>query len=511
MKKIYSFIMICLCMVLCFSACSKPDSGKSGENSQNSIAKDKILRIGSRYALSSLDTHKDYRGWQTSTYGISETLFKVGEDFTLQPWIAESGNSDGLVWTIALKDNVCFSDGDLVTPEMVIRNLKRVAQENPRFEFLSEFAYEVIDGKSFTITTKEAYPTLLNVLSSCETGIINLDKTTDFDNTIIGTGPFILTEFEPDGTLKVSRNEKYWGGSVILDGAEFYHIPEEDALLLAMQNGEIDAYMNVNSAALEIFEKDQEMYKLVDIPSPRLQLCIFNQNTLSPEIRKAITLTIDNEKMITYLGKVMSVTYGPFNSTTAYGKVKRQEIDPNKANSLLEKEGYVKNSEGYFEKDGKKITVNIAFYPGRSLDVLATLIQEQLKQVGIDAVLKSFEGPDAYISTADFDVALLSMNADIYGDPEYFITNTLKNGAYYNVGGFKSEECESLIKELSSESDKTKRADLANKIIQIAIEDNAFGYLSLTNKITVLKPNVTGFAENSPFDFYGIDAKSDIK
>ena len=501
MKKIYSFIMIYLCLLLCFSACSETNSSTPEENS-------KILRIGSQYSLSNLDTHKDYRGWQTSIYGISETLFKVGDDFSLQPWLAESGESEGLTWTILLKDKVHFSNGDLLTSDMVIRNLKRVAQENPRFKFLSEFVYKVIDERTFTITTQKPYPTMLNVLSSCETGIINLDESTDFDNTVIATGPFVVKEFEPNGTIKVSRNENYWNGSVILDGAEFYHIPEEDALLLAMQNGEIDTYMNVNSAAMEIFEKNKETYKLVDVPSPRLQFYILNQNTLDPIIRKAITLTIDNQKMMPYLGKIMSPTSGPFNSLTIYGKVNKEEVDINKAVSLLEENGYKKNNEGFLEKNGKKITVNIAFYPGRSLDVIATLIQEQLRKIGIEAIVTSSEGPDAYIKTSNFDIALLSMNADIYGDPEYFIVNTLKKGSYYNAGGFLNEECEALIIKLSSETNREKRAELANKIVQIAIDNDAFGYLLLSNKITVLQSGISGFAETSPFDFYGINANS---
>lgn len=509
MKRIFSCIVISLCVLFLFASCSKSNPSDLESNDDSASTANKTMYIGAKYAVSSVDAHKDYRGWQTSIYGITETLFKINDDFSLEPWLAESGELKDLVWTISLKDNVCFSNKDPLTADMVVRNLERVSTENPRFEFLGEFEYEVLNDKTFTISTKEPYPTMLNVLSSCETAIIHLDEITDFDNTIVATGPFVLKEFEPEGTIKVSRNENYWNGDVFLDGAEFYHIPEEDALLLAMQNGEIDTYMNVNQSAAEIFEKDKESYKLVNVPSPRLQLYILNQNTLDLAVRKAINLTVDNEKITEYLGGVMVSTMGPFSSNTPYGKVNKEKIDTEKAVMTLEEAGYTKNSNGYFEKDGKQISVRVAFYPGRSLDVIATLMQEQLKQIGIEAVLESYEGPDDYISTANFDIALLSMNADIYGDPEYFIVNTLKQGSHYNVGGFKNEKCESLINQLSSQVDVSKRAELANEIIQIAVDDYAFGYLTLANKITVLKPGVTGFAETSPYDFYGINANSD--
>jgi peptide/nickel transport system substrate-binding protein len=98
------------------------------------------------------------------------------------------------------------------------------------------------------------------------------------------------------------------------------------------------------------------------------------------------------------------------------------------------------------------------------------------------------------------------MISDKCGDPLYFIDSTLADGAYYNVGGFKSADAQSMIEQLRVETDTAKRAELANKIIQIAIDDNAFGYVGLFNHTTVAKPGVTGFAENIPFDFYGIDA-----
>jgi uncharacterized membrane protein YphA (DoxX/SURF4 family) len=164
-----------------------------------------------------------------------------------------------------------------------------------------------------------------------------------------------------------------------------------------------------------------------------------------------------------------------------------------------------------YEKDGQKLSISIAYYAARSLDTLAILIQEQLKAVGIDSTLRVEEDPDAtYIANADFDLALYCMIADKSGDPLYFIDSTLADGAYYNVGGFESAECQSMIEQLRIETDTAKRAELANKIVQIAIDDNAFGYVGLFNNTTVLRKGVSGFAEYVPFDFYGVDAETDI-
>lgn len=527
MKRIGLMQVICVSVLLMLVGCSSAEQEentvanaegtgasttveKGAKNEDSKEHEKKILNIGVQYSPSSLDTHKGYSGWHTSTYGITETLFKVGDDFSLEPLLAESGSADGLVWTILLKDNVQFSNGDALVADMVVRNIMRVAAENPRFAYLADFTYEVVDDKTFTIASETPFPTMLNTLSSCEMGMLHLDKITDFDNGIIATGPFVVEAFESQEKTTLLRNENYWDGDVVLHKAVFYRIPDPDTLLMAMQNGEIDCYNGVNAAAMEIFSADPSAYNLVTVPATRLQMYFLNQERLNDKVRAAINLTVNPEDIVSYLGGTVSATAGPFSASSAYGKVHKPSVDTEAAITLLEEDGYVRNSGGYFEKDGKVLEVNIAYYPGRSLDVLATIMQEQLKHIGIQSVLTSEEKPDStYIATRDFDIALYSMNADLSGDPAYFITNTLKDGAYYDVAGFDNADCEALITKLTSEMDTAKRAELANQIIQITIDDNAFGYVAIFNKSTVLSSGVSGFAETSPFDFYGIDAKTD--
>jgi peptide/nickel transport system substrate-binding protein len=341
---------------------------------------------------------------------------------------------------------------------------------------------------------------------------MDLDATTDFDNDPICTGPFVISKFQPEGDVEVVRNDNYWGGDVKLAGAVFYYMQEDDPKLLAMQSGEIDCYNSVSSAALAVYEQEPDKYNVVSIPGARLQFYILNENNLDDAVREAINLTVDKDAIAGYLSGTVSPAVGPFNANAAYGKVTVPAVDTAKAKEVLEADGYTLNADGFYEKDGEKLTINIKYYAARSLDTIALLIQEQLKEVGIDSVLGVEEDPDAtYIATGDFDLALYCMIADKAGDPLYFIESTLMDGAYYDCGGFDDAHCEELIGELKYETDAAKRADLANEIVQIAIDDNAFGYVGLFNSTTVLRPGVSGFAENIPFDFYGIDANTTIE
>ena len=502
MKKKLLVALLALCMVLGMTACGGgSSSGGSGDNT---------LKTAASFAYPSIDVHKEYYGWYTSIYGISEALFKFDESAAAVGCLAEDAVADGTTWTITLKDGVAFSSGNPLTADMVVKNIQRLAEVNERFAYLGEFDWKAVDDKTITVNTGDAvYPMLKNDLASPECGMIDLDATEDFDNAPVCTGPFVISEFNPEGDVTVAKNENYWGGDVKLDGAVFYYMQEDDPKLLAMQSGEIDCYNSVSSAALEVYEQDPDTYTIESVPGTRLQFYILNENRLDDAVREAINLTVDKDAIAEYLKGTVSPAHSPYPDSTAYSKVTIPAVDTAKAKEVLEGAGYTLGDDGIYQKDGQPLKINIAYYAARSLDTLAVLIQEQLKAVGIDSTLTVEEDPDAtYIATADFDLALYCMISDKCGDPQYFIDSTLADGAYYNVGGFKSDEAQAMIKELKTETDTAKRAELANKIVQIAIDDNAFGYVGLFNHTTVLRPGVSGFAEKIPFDFYGVDANT---
>ena len=505
MKKRLIVLFLAFCMILSMTACGSKDSGAAEGGSG-----DNILRTAASFAYPSLDVHKEYYGWYTSIYGLSEALFRFDENAVAVDCLAEDAVSDGNTWTITLKDGICFSNGDPLTPDMVIKNIQRLAEVNERFKYLGDFDWKADgDNKIVVDTGKDVYPMLKNDLASPECGMVDLDATTDFDKDPVCTGPFVITEFNPEGDVTVARNDNYWGGDVKLDGAVFYYMQEDDPKLLAMQSGEIDCYNSVSSGALEVYEKEPEKYAVESVPGTRLQYYILNENRLDDAVREAINLTVDKDKIADYLKGTVSPAHSPFPDNTAYSKVSIPAVDTEKARKLLEDDGYTLGDDGIYQKDGQPLKINIAYYAARSLDTLAVLIQEQLKAVGIDSYLTVEEDPDStYIATADFDLALYCMISDKCGDPQYFIDSTLADGSYYNVGGFENAECESMIQQLKTEVDPDKRADLANKIVQIAIDDNAFGYVGLFNHTTVMKPGVSGFAEKIPFDFYGVDANT---
>ena len=495
------------------SAVSESTAAVSEATEDSTAAEGKILRLGESFAYPSLDVHKDYCGWYTSIYGMSETLFKTNDDLSLSPLLAEgySVSEDDLTWTISINPYAKFSNGTALTADMAARNLARLAETNERFAYLTDFDISAPDDTTLVITTPEVYPTLLIDLAAPETGIMDLDGTTDFDNAPVYTGPFVVKSFIPEGDVEVVKNENYWNGDVKLDGAVFYYLSDDESKLDAMQSGGIDGYTSVTAAAKQIYAADPDRYTLTEIPATRLQFYVLNENRMDDAVREAVNLLVDCDHIAAYLGGTVTAAVGPFAATAPYGQVTKPAPDAAAAAAVLEGDGYAKNADGFYEKDGQVLTLNVCYYKARSLDTIAVLMEEAFTNAGIKVTLTPEEDPDStYIATGDFDIALYCMIADKAGDPYYCINALFSAGSRWSIAGFASEECEGLIRKLQYETDPDERAALANQIVQIVIDDNAFGFTGLFNKTTVTAPGVTGIAETCPFDFYGIDKDTDI-
>ena len=139
-KKLLSLILIAL-LAIGLAACGKSGGGQEGGGS-GAAEGPKILKAAASFAYSSLDTHKESYGWYTMIYGVSETLFKMNANMGIDPWLADSAEADGTVWTIKLNEKAAFSNGNPVTADMVIRNFRnfrRLAEVNTGYAYFADY------------------------------------------------------------------------------------------------------------------------------------------------------------------------------------------------------------------------------------------------------------------------------------------------------------------------------------------------------------------------------------
>lgn len=424
--------------------------------------------------------------------------------------MAKSLEFNDNVAVLTLNDGVCFSNGNPLTADMVKRNLERLAESNKRFKFIANFEMEATADNTLTITMPDVMPTLKNEFASPETCMIDLDATTDIDNALISTGPFVVDTFIPEGDITLKRNDNYWGGEVNLDGAKFFSMRDGQSKLMAMQNGEIDAYDSLSATDIEIFMADPDLYQLFSVPSQARTYMFMNPANVPESVREAITMIVDRDSIAAFMGGTLSPAYSAFNEAAAYGKAQQPKMDLAKAKEILEADGYTLNGDNIYEKNGVALpTIGLSCYAARNIDSMAVLIKEQLTNFGIPAEIKLVEDPDgAYMSDKQYDICFYRMTTDKTGDPLTFIDGVVKSGSYQDITAYGNEATDKEIETLRYTIDLEKRAELANKIMQDYYNANVFCTLVTYNRNIVMSTGVTNFSETNPYEFYALNANT---
>ena len=127
--KLYVFgVMVVLAAsLLVLGGCGSTASDSSGAKAEKSMV------VGVNLFSTTLDPHKDYDGWFVVRYGLGETLARVSDKMTLEPWLATKWEMvDPTTWKITLRDGVKFHTGMPMTAEAVKASLERSVASNKR-------------------------------------------------------------------------------------------------------------------------------------------------------------------------------------------------------------------------------------------------------------------------------------------------------------------------------------------------------------------------------------------
>ncbi|MDD5953502.1 MAG: ABC transporter substrate-binding protein, partial [Oscillospiraceae bacterium] len=190
--------------------------------------------------------------------------------------------------------------------------------------------------------------------------------------------------------------------------------------------------------------------------------------------------------------------------------------DVEKAKALLKEAGWEDtDGNGIVDKDGKDMVLQYYTYSSRQdLPLLAETFQDDMKDIGIKVELNIKEnGPAAddlkKMGDDKWDINVWQMVTAPNGDPMYMIDSALGEGGYYAAHGANDKELQGWIDALRDETDMDKRAELAVKIQQKAIDE---GYMIIPfhkEQSLVMSSSVTGLSQH-PTDQHEITVDTDI-
>jgi peptide/nickel transport system substrate-binding protein len=381
---------------------------------------------------------------------------------------------DQLSWTFTLRDGVTFHDGSTLDSEDVKFSIER-ATEGASFNFINAAidTVEAVDPLTVTIHTKYPWsPLLADVV-----GFINYILPADFGGRTqeeffeapVGTGPFVFDSWQEGVELRLVRNPNYWkAGQPYLDSVTWRLVGDDNTRNLQLSGGQAHVNQSPPYASLQGLADAPETDSAV-FPAETTQYLLFNL-TQPPmddvHLRRAIAFAIDRQAIVD------AVLLGNGEPANSFMSPQIRFYDPGSPGIQFDLDQARAELAQSSMPDGFELEILTTSDYRLYLDI-ATILQQQLGEIGVNVTLRPIEFTNLYstISDGDFQAAMEGWTSDI-PDPDEQVSfmADFDSAASYSTG-WNDEEVKGWVKGAQQTFEDAERAELYANIQRKANED----------------------------------------
>jgi peptide/nickel transport system substrate-binding protein len=228
------------------------------------------------------------------------TAFDAGN--RVRPALAESWeNPDELTWIFHLRRGVFFHDGREFTARDVLFSFDRARRAAPASE-IGTYLVAIdkvlaLDAHTVEITTRRPYSILLNKLAFV---LIVPAGSPPVISRPVGTGPYRLVSDQPGKRLALRVFERYWGGAAGVRRVEFLPLPDPEARVRGLLDGDLDVVAEPGIADVERIRAARgcRIAEQTSLGVTYLVLRSDRQPLADPRTRRAISLALDRGALV---------------------------------------------------------------------------------------------------------------------------------------------------------------------------------------------------------------------
>lgn len=464
---------------------------------------------------------------------VMDALMERNPDtYQFDPALAEKVDisKDGREFTFTLRKGATFSDGKPVTAEDVKFSFDVIF--DPKYNAAVKIPYyeniekaEITGPDTVKFTAKAKFYANFEVLASM--AIVpkhfygNAEEGVKKNKTILGSGPYVLKEYNQGQSIVLERNKNWWGnaaperrGQHNFQTIRMRFDKEENLALERLKKGELDfdalspdAYVKKTEGApwgTTVLKKKVENLepKAYGYIGWNLRLDMFGDK----RVRKALTHLMNREEMNQKFRYGMSLlARGPWYQQSEYAdpNVKPLLFDPKKAAALLKEAGWSDtNKDGVLDKGGKPFEFTLT-YGGGDVQKYFVLYQEDLKKAGIKMNLQVLEWNAMLknVNEGKFEAIAMAWGAGSvdFNPKQVWHSSSAKPGGS-NRTGYSNPEVDKLIEQGVAETDKKKRIPIYRKIYAAIAEDAPYTFM-FNNKYALYAVNKRIGLPNDTFKY----------
>ena len=404
---------------------------------------------------------------------IQSTLVRTTKDLGIENDLATeySCSDDGLTWTVKIRDDVKFTDGEPLTASDVAFTFNTCRDESSVNDFTMLKEAVAVDDTTVEFHMNEPYSIWPYTMA-----IVGIVPEHAYDENYgqnpIGSGRYIMKQWDKGQQVIFEANPDYYGEEPKIKKLTVLFM-EEDAAMAAAMSGQVD----VAHTAASYSDQEIDGYELLSVatvdnrgfnlpctePEEEDGITYGSSLTSDVKVRRAINLAIDREEMIkNVLNGYGTVAYSVCDKMPWYNEEAVTEYDLDAAKALMEEAGWIEGDDGIREKDGEKAELTIMFSNGDSVrQALAEDSANQLRELGID-VTTSGVGWDTAYDQAQSEPLIWGWGA--HSPMElYNIYHTIKDTGSAEYSPYANETVDKYMDEALASSNLEESYDLWKK------------------------------------------------
>jgi len=437
---------------------------------------------------------------------LYDRLAQLSADGTrMEPALAErwEQSADGLTYTFTLRRNVVLHDGSAVDAEAVkISYERQYLQGSPFYAASPRNAYErvlsglvksiqVLDTHTVAITLHYQRPHQFALVS-----IVSPHALKRFGGhlarTPVGTGPFRLDRWDADRIVLVPFADS-WRGRPRLSHATFVVVPDSQAAVERLENGEFDLMPRVPPHLLERVGADPNL-RLVELGGLNVRFLGMRMESRPLQdrrVREAIVRAVDLERLAGLSGRgTLRVARGPLPpASLAYDpKIRQPTYDPERARALLREAS----------PDGPPPLRLLYTASLEHWSEVAQALRVDLRKVGFQVELVGAPDWKAFHEqrrkgTQDLYLYQWSVSTP---DPERFLFPLYHSTSPDNYGRYANSKLDELLAQARQPMDDTRRLRLYREATEMIVADVPALYLFHQTAIAARHVRAHGLALN---------------
>ncbi|MBB3610563.1 ABC transporter substrate-binding protein [Rhizobium sp. BK602] len=400
--------------------------------------------------------------WNPDSYfvyrNIFDNLVTRDNDGKIVPQIAiawKNLSDTEIVFT--LRDDVRFHDGSPLTAADVAFSINRII--DPKFaspqrtQFGKIVKAAVTGDHEVTLTLKAASPALLAALANLSIvpeHVVEKVGNAAFNLQPVGSGPYRFLTWDKGVSVRLARNDNYWGTKGPFATAVFRTVPDASTRLADVQSGAVDVARALTSDQAAQLQGSPNA-KALPVLTERLAYVRINPNKPpfdNPQLRQALAHAIDKEGITQGLLGGLDKPLGQMLTPAHFGwsdNIKPLPYDPDKAKSLIAAAG----------KPPKfQFTIG-AFFDQR----VAEAIQQELQDVGFDVEIAKVDTPTflqlIQKGPADGPTLAISTSSCACQDADGALYSLFHSGSSWTI--VARPEIDALLDEAASSLDEKRR------------------------------------------------------